>query len=198
MIPRILHRTLPAIPRDDVAPIWEKTVRYTPGWDRRTYQSPRDPADWPLTGHLFDLCRDKSEESDLVRLEALWLHGGVYVDSDYELTRDLGWVLDQTCVIGRESDDWYGTAFIASEPKHPAIGDLLVRFIEHVAAQTERSTFPIVTTNLWRGRDDVTVLPTKALYPYHYTQMNTPLASFDWSTDPEVYGVHHWHGSWIK
>jgi len=197
VIPRIIHRTLPAVPRDDVAAIWEKVVRNSPGWERRTYQSPRDPADWPMTGHLFRLCRDKAEESDLVRLEALWVHGGVYLDSDMEVTQNLDWVLDEECLTGWEDGNFFGMAFIAAEPQHPAIGLLMKEFVKHVEAQTARSTFPAVATRVWAGRPDVKVLPQKALYPYSYHERNTEKATFDWSNDPEVFAAHHWHGSWL-
>jgi mannosyltransferase OCH1-like enzyme len=197
VIPRIIHRTLPAVPRDDVAGIWEKVVRNSPGWERRTYQSPRDPADWPITGHLFHLCRDKAEESDLVRLEALWVHGGVYLDSDMEVTQNLDWVVTEECLTGWEDGNFFGMAFIAAEPQHPAIGLLLEEFVKHVEAQTERSTFPAVATRVWRDRTDVKVLPAKALYPYSYHERNTEKATFDWSQDPEVFAAHHWHGSWL-
>jgi len=197
VIPRIVHRTLPAEPRADVPPIWQSVLDNAAGWDLRTYQSPRDPADWPMTGHLFHLCRDKAEESDLVRLEALWVHGGVYLDSDMELTQPLDWVLDYECLTGWESADWYGMGFIASVPQHPAIGVLMDAFMKHVEAQTARSTFPIVATNTWRGRDDVTVMPRKVLYPYH-VGIDPQNANKDWASDPEVFAVHRWHGSWLK
>jgi len=197
LIPRILHRTLPAVPEDDVARIWDTVQANTAGWDLRTYQSPRDPADWPLTGHLFPLCRDRAEESDLVRCEALWEHGGVYLDSDMELTQPLDWVREYGCLTGWEDDTWYGMAFIAATPKHPAIGLLLDVFSKHVAAQVERSTFPIIATNTWRGRDDVTVMPRKTLYPYHVGH-DPHNATVDWAADPEVFAIHRWHGSWLK
>ena len=197
MIPRIIHRTLPAAPRDDVAGIWEKVVRNSPGWERRTYQSPRDPADWPMTGHLFHLCRDRSEESNLVRLEALWRHGGVYLDSDMELTQNLDWVISERCLVGWEDNNFFGMAFMAAEPKHPAIRLLMGKFMAHVESQKERSTFPAVATRVWSSRKDVNVLPQKALYPYSYHERNTSKAKFDWSTDPEVFAAHHWHGSWL-
>ena len=197
MIPKILHRTLPAKPLPDVDRIWNTVIANTEGWELRTYQSPRDPADWPLTGHVFHLCRDKAEESDLVRLEALWVHGGVYVDSDMELTQPLDWVSDYECLTGWESANWYGMAFIAAVPEHPAIGALMRRFMAHVEAQTERSTFPIVATKLWRERDDVTVMPQKVLYPYH-NGIDPGNAKKDWASDPEVFAIHRWHGSWLK
>jgi mannosyltransferase OCH1-like enzyme len=197
MIPRIVHRTLPAEPLPDVARIWQTVIDNTAGWELRTYQSPRDPADWPMTGHLFHLCRDKAEESDLVRLEALWVHGGVYLDSDMELCKNLDWVINKTCLTGWESADWYGMAFIAAEPKHPAIAALLDTFMTHVTSQGDRSTFPIVATNLWRERTDVEVLPQINLYPYHYGTRHED-AGKDWAAHPDVYAVHRWHGSWIK
>jgi mannosyltransferase OCH1-like enzyme len=197
LTPRILHRTLPAVPEDDVARIWDTVLGNTEGWELRTYQSPRDPSDWPMTGHLFHLCRDKAEESDLVRLEALWVHGGVYIDSDMELTQHLDWVRDKGCVTGWESKDWFGMAFIAAPPEHPAIGHLMDVFTKHVAAQVDRSTLPIIATNAWRGRDDVTVLTQKALYPYH-NGIDPQNANKPWADDPEVFAIHRWHGSWLK
>jgi mannosyltransferase OCH1-like enzyme len=197
VIPRILHRTLPAQPDPDCERIWGTVVANTDGWDRRTYQSPRDPADWPLTGHLFHLCRDKAEESDLVRLEALWVHGGVYLDSDMELTQPLDWIRDKGCFTGWESPVWFGMAMIGAPPEHPAIGLLMDVFTKHVAAQVERSTLPIIATNTWRDRDDVTVLAQKAFYPYH-NGIDPQNAGKDWASDPEVFAIHRWHGSWLK
>ena len=189
MIPQIIHRTLPAVPRDDVAPIWEKVVRNTAGWERRTYQSPRDPADWPITGHLFGLCPDRAMESNLVRFEALWVYGGVYVDSDVSLMRPLTPLLKHGFFIGRESGEWLGSAVVGAVPSHPAVKVLLDAMMAHVAAQGERSTCPRVITPLLQGRKDVTVLPVEAFYP----------VSFDGSRSPTsgTFAVHHWHASWL-
>jgi len=198
VIPRIIHRTLPAAPRDDVAGIWEKVVKNSPGWERRTYQSPRNPADWPMTGHLFHLCHDKAEESDLVRLEALWVHGGVYLDSDMEVTQNLDWVRVEKCVTGWQDDELLGMGFVGAVPKHPAVKALLDVLVAHVAQNRERSHLPKMATAVWADRNDVTLLPQKRLYPYTYYERHTDKATFDWSTDPEVFAVHYWHASWVK
>lgn len=198
MIPRIVHRTLPAQPDPDVERIWGTVQRYAAGWDLRTYQSPRDPDLWPMTGHLFHLCRDKAEESDLVRLEALWEHGGVYLDSDMELTRPLEWIVDESFVIGWEDDRYYGTAMLAAAPGHPAIGELLEVFGQHVESQQPRRiTFPMIATRQLQGRTDVRVMPRKAFYPYHAGH-NPQDAGRDWAADPDVLAVHRWHGSWLR
>jgi mannosyltransferase OCH1-like enzyme len=194
VIPRIIHRTLPAVPRDDVAPIWEQVVANTPGWERRTYQSPRDAADWPMTGHLFPLCPDRAMESNLVRFEALWDRGGVYVDSDVSLTRPLDPLLGHTFFAGWECDEYVGTAVVGATPRHPAVRAALDAMMAHVQSCGVRSTCPAVLTPVWRNRDDVTLLPAKTLYPIPYGSKDT---GADWSDDPDVFAVHHWHGSWM-
>jgi hypothetical protein len=194
MIPTLLHRTLPAVPRPNVAGLWQTVVQHTEGWERRTYQSPRDPADWPITGSLFHLCPDRAMESNLVRFEALWIHGGVYLDSDVSLVRPLEPLLNHGFVIGAESDNWLGTAVVAAVPEHPATGVALEAMMAHVKAGRERLSCPRVLTPILRRRDDVTVLPIKTFYPVpHGAQNPRP----DWSDEPDVFAVHHWHASWL-
>jgi mannosyltransferase OCH1-like enzyme len=125
------------------------------------------------------------------------VHGGVYLDSDMEVTQNLDWVLTERCVVGWEDSNFFGMAFMAAEPEHPAIGLLIEKFMAHVKSQKERSTFPAVATRVWSSRKDVKVLPQKRLYPYTHHERNTDKATFDWSTDPEVFAAHHWHGSWL-
>jgi len=194
MIPKVLHRTLPGNPRPEVDAIWATVLRNTVGWQHRTYQSPRNPADWPTTGELFSRCPDRAMESNLVRFEALWRYGGVYVDSDVSLVRPLEPLLDNGFFIGWESSDWIGAAVIGAVREHPAVGVLLDAMMRHVRDGGERSTCPRVITPLLRGRDDVSVLPVKAFYPVPYKSQD---ARQDWSDDAEVFAVHHWHASWI-
>lgn len=194
VIPNILHRTLPKVPRHDVPDIWATVVKHTDGWERRTYQSPRNPADWPITGHLFGKCHDRAMEANLVRLEALWVHGGVYVDSDVSLVRPLEPLLDTPFFIGWECGQWLGTAVIGAVPEHPATGAALEAMMRHVEAGGERSSSPKVLTPVLAGRDDVTTMPVKTFYklPFGFRH-EWP----DYSSDLDVFTIHHWHASWM-
>jgi hypothetical protein len=194
VIPRIIHRTLPAQPKAEVDAIWQTVVRHTNGWDRRTYQSPRDPNDWPITGHAFGKCVDRAMESNLVRFEALWNHGGVYLDSDVSLVRPLDSLLGAGMLIGMEDEEWLGTAVVAAVPRHPAVRVALDAMVAHVLSGGPRSTCPRVVTPLLKSRDDVTVLPRKAFYPVAFGQRDP---RWDWSADEQVFAVHHWHNSWM-
>jgi mannosyltransferase OCH1-like enzyme len=194
MIPRIIHRTLPAEPRLDVDGIWQTVVSNSEGWDFRTYQSPRNAADWPITGHAFGKCVDRAMESNLVRFEALWVHGGVYLDSDVSLVRSLEPLLDSNMFVAFEDMEWIGTAVVGAVPRHPAVRDALDAMVAHVVSGRARSTCPRIVTPLWKGREDINVLAPESFYPVPFRSRNAPQ---DWSGKPNVFGVHHWHGSWM-
>ena len=42
--------------------------------------------------------------------------------------------------------------------------------------------------------DNVSVLPTKTMYPIHYRNKNA--AKNFKTTDNEIYGIHHWDKNW--
>ena len=60
--------------------------------------------------------------SDYVRIFALKEYGGIYLDTDVEIIRDISEYLEDTSlVLGFESNRLLTTAFIASVPNHPLI-----------------------------------------------------------------------------
>lgn len=133
-------------------------------------------------------------ESNLVRLEALWVHGGVYIDSDVSFVRPLDPLLRHGCFLGFESKGLLGMAVIGAVPGHPAIRAALNVMMAHVRAGGPRSTAPNVLTPVFANRSDVTLLPEPAFYPVPYG--STDIRQ-DWSADERVFALHHWHGSWL-
>lgn len=137
MIPATVHR----IWLDDPLPEpfarnGERWGELHPGWrviDRR------DRAQLPplRNQQLFDRARElypadwKRFEADLLRLELLWLHGGVYADTDVTPRRHLGPLLDgRQCVAGRSPQHLRGAhpitnAVMAAEPKDPWVEALI-------------------------------------------------------------------------
>ncbi len=64
--------------------------------------------------------------SDYVRLYALYNEGGVYIDSDVELLKNIDDVLeDKHVVTGYSSSNWIPTGLMASEESNPWIKELL-------------------------------------------------------------------------
>jgi len=116
-----------------------------------------------------------------------------------------------TRAFAAPEDGWIvPDAVLGAEAGHPVLEasiDLALRRLtgtsgEPLSWQTDRgawSTGPGVTTSLWKGRDDVTILPREALYPVHYAprdMLAERIAAFVADPDPESYCVHLWHWSW--
>lgn len=69
--------------------------------------------------------------SDIVRLQALYSQGGVYMDMDVELIKPLSFLSRKDAnklVMGYMYDCALGTAVIYSPPRHHVIGDVLKRY----------------------------------------------------------------------
>lgn len=182
MIPHQVHRIwldepIPAT----FARYGDRWAKLHPGWD---------VIDWHDSSSLPPLHNqelvDRAElvyptdwrrfQADLVRLELLWLYGGVYADMDVEPHRHIGSLLDgRSCVVGRSPQHIRGkhpitNAVMAAEPRHTYIGALL----DGIPAAVERyghlplarSVGPWHLTRTYEDGDwpDITVLDHAELY----------------------------------
>lgn len=202
MIPRILHRTVPETSPDaDV--LWDGAVALHPGWEHRTWRDPINPEAFPLTSHAWDQCRSGAQMAGLIRLEALWHHGGIYLDSDIEMYRPL----DSLCGLdgfsiwedARTAPDFV----LGAAPHHPAIMACIDLALERLASDSTDwrtgpgawGTGPGVTTTILPGRTDWLLLPPGSFAPYHYSERHR--AGDDHRTQqPWAFGAHHWRHSW--
>lgn len=193
-IPRILHRTVPEITSDEVEGWWTLFQQLHPGWEFRTWREPLDPADWPLTGDLWDRCANGAQKAGLVRLEALVTHGGVYVDSDVEPVRSLEPLLQTPAFAGWEDETCVPDFLLGAEPNHPAFVLALEKARTVIQGGGDAwHSGPGVTTEILPGRADVLVLPPGAFAPFHYLQKNR----LNDARPPYAFAVHHWQGSWL-
>lgn len=203
-IPRILHRTVPAITSDEVERWWSEFRQLHPGWELMTHREPLEPAEWPLTGRLWRLCRTGAQKAGLIRLEALYRWGGVYVDSDCEPYRSLEPLLTCHAFAGWEDANAVPDAVLGAEPEHPAIRaclDLaLKRLSRGAGGDAEKFTWNTgvgVTTAILPGRSDVVLFPPGTFYPYHYKEKDRRGEDHK-RAQPWAFMAHHWAGSWLE
>lgn len=193
-IPRILHRTVPEETSAEVEQWWETFGLLHPDWDLRTYREPIDPKDWPLTGTLFDLCQNGAQKAGLIRLEAVYTHGGIYVDSDVEPYRSFEPLLPLQAFAGWEDETTVPDAVMGACANHPAWEQMIGRARESIMnGQDAWSSGPGGTTEILPGRSDVVLFPPGAFYPAHYLEKTNLGKS---SNRPWVFCEHKWHHSW--
>jgi inositol phosphorylceramide mannosyltransferase catalytic subunit len=120
MVPRTIHQIwigpepLPKEHRPWIAS-WK---RHHPGWEHRLWTEDDLPED-PIRPEILERLRAPVERADILRLEILYRHGGVYVDTDVECLRPVdGIVGDADFVVPCLKPGRATNTFIASVPGH--------------------------------------------------------------------------------
>lgn len=188
MIPRILHRVVPEVVPDRFEEFWGRWRELHDGWELMTWQDPIDPADWEL-GWLHGRCTAGAQLAGLMRLEVVYRFGGVYVDMDLEPVRPFDELLDHRCFIGTEGNGVLTDAVFGAERHHPGIRACIDLLASGFWSRNPSETGPLLTTRMLSGRDDVTVLPQAAFYPYLWHEAEV-------EPGPGTYAIHRWNHSW--
>jgi inositol phosphorylceramide mannosyltransferase catalytic subunit len=122
-IPRILHHIwLGRDPLPEEHKPWiESWKRHHPNWEHRLWTEDNLPLN-PLRPEVLDRLRAPVERADILRLEILYTHGGVYLDTDLECLRPLDDILEDHTFVGvcHKQGRITNTA-IAAIPAHPLL-----------------------------------------------------------------------------
>ena len=130
--------------------------------------------------------------SDYARLKILEEQGGVYLDTDMLVLRDLTPLLGSAPFVGKEDDIYVNAAIIGSTKGHIFIK----RAIEKYDELEERIPIPFVLSKLLeQEKFDVEVYPRACFYPFSFENIN----KFNGTNAPaESYAVHMWNYSWAS
>ena len=187
MIPKILHRVVPEDVPERFEAFWQAWCEMHPTWQTFTWQDPLDPCDWEL-GSLFERCTAGAQLAGLVRIEAVWRLGGVYVDMDMEPVRPIDDLLENELFICTQGGGILTDAMFGATAGHKGLRACM-DVLGDWWSPDPHDTGPSLTTRVLTGRDDVTVLPTEAFYPYLWHEdERSPAAG--------TYAIHRWNHSW--
>jgi len=161
VIPRLLHyvwiggRPLNALGERCLAS-WQ---RHLPGWEIRRWDETNSPMDNPYVRTMMERGLP-AFASDLIRLHALWEHGGLYLDTDVELLRnpedlfprgDL--VVGLLSLQNRLKKCSIGTSWIAAGPGHPLLRKIRDRYLGLRRAVMNNTIFTEELLPLFRGQE---------------------------------------------
>lgn len=193
---------MPAETTEEVERFWQISRELHPGWVHITFRDPIDPADFPITSPVWPLAQSGAQLAGLVRLEAVWRTGGIWLDSDVELFRSLRPLCGYEAFAAWEDANTVPDAVFGAEAGHPAIKACMLEAVRRIQTDTGDwrtgngawSTGPGVFTSILPNRGDVALLGPEAFYPVHYSEKEK-LDSF--IPGPDTFGLHRWHASWL-
>ncbi|XP_072915144.1 lactosylceramide 4-alpha-galactosyltransferase-like [Hemitrygon akajei] len=144
--------------------------------------------------------------SDAARLAVIWKYGGIYLDTDIIVLKNL---LNLTNCIGREQKYLVNTAFMAFNQHHDYIGHCLNDFVEHYNGWIWGHQGPQLVTRIlkkWCQKNSVTkiqqckgvkMLNPEAFYPIRWQDWKKYFEVVSHSEAEELlknsYGVHIWN-----
>ena len=151
-------------------------------------------------------CRKYAFVSDYVRLYALYHVGGLYMDTDVEVLKNLDKFLDAAAFSGFEKAEFIPTGIIGAVPRHPWIKRLLAYyrnkpFIQRDGSMDLTPNVVFMTDiseqefGLNRGNEFQILKKDVAIYPNDY------FCPKIWETQeirltPNSHCIHHFAASW--
>ena len=188
MVPRILHqiwlgdRELP----EEFAAYRETWRTHHPAWEHRLWAEDNLPSGLRRP-EVYERLRVPAERSDILRLEVLWLFGGVYVDTDFECLGPLDPVIDELDFFTAplKPNGWVNNAFIGSVAGHPILDRALTELRpREFHGYDKHGTGPRFLDTLLQDYPEAARLPAELFYQTSPSQLEHAVA------------VHHAAQSW--
>ncbi len=147
--------------------------------------------------------------SDYARLKALSEYGGIYLDTDMEITKDISHILENECFVGVEDSGLVNAAVIGAKNPHNKFIDILINNYDNLKTFDEKNiydmTIPKQITNILtplgfdKDKQEVqkffdgalTVYPREFFYPLSYDYQDNKF------TDNSCM-VHRYDATWAS
>ncbi len=177
---------------------------HLPDWEIIEWnESNWDVNDYPFTAQAAQE-QKWAFVSDFARLEILYRHGGIYMDTDVEIISNPSRLLEHSCFFGMESPQNLGCALIGSSAKHPTIKamcEVYKKPVQEYIPIPYLLTPYLLTPNSTIGRDAIITTPQGVtLFGQDYCYPFSP--SEVWIKNRFItrntISVHHYQGSWVS
>ena len=199
MIEKIFHQIWineksPELP-DEFKKLRDTWLAHNPDWEYRLWNLENLDFE-PRCSRLIEQCRYPAQIADLLRMEILYQHGGVYLDTDFECLRPIDGILENVVEFSCSEDGLnLQIAILGAQKGSRLFNTVIENFPERVGERPVNvETGPAFFTGivLRNGIDNnFTIFPSRFFYPFNYHTQNRD--SVDLSRS---YGVHHYADSW--
>ena len=212
-IPKLVHQIwLGAPPPTEVRLLMDRWRDNPYGFEYRLWRDEDISREGLELNALYMKANNPATRSDIARYEILKRYGGVYVDTDVELVKNMEEILCGSSFIAGchpcpdNGDVEVGNAVVASSENGSIVTEIvkelsLLKEVDETDAMTIiKASGPLMLTRiLLRSENDssVGILPSDYFYPLPGFLKGTheDASSFVVSS---TYTIHHWNCSWMK
>jgi len=199
MIPKVFHRVWlggKPMPEDFVR--WGQSwLDFHPGWMMKTWTEAEIQEFYNFK--LLENCSSFAQQADIIRYEALFREGGVYVDTDMECVRNIESLLEGVQFFGCwQKSGTLSNAIFGGVDGHPALHELFEKSSTDFRSEPWNAMGPPFFTKIVLGCDSAKIFPRETFIPYTRAQYEAlpdhPMKGLvppDWS-----YAINHRSSIW--
>lgn len=199
MIPKVIHYCW--FGGNTMSPLIQECIkswhRYLPEWEFILWNEENSPLDHPFVKKAL---KEKKYAfvADYVRSYALYNYGGVYLDTDMELIKDISPLLKNNFFAAYEDSDREKVSCgVIGCIKGCKIIKLVLDFYDF--NNNFYKTMPYVLGEIYNNicKDGDIVLEQSSFYPYNPFDPSVLVKQLMYLHITEkTYGIHHWNYSW--
>jgi mannosyltransferase OCH1-like enzyme len=172
---------------------WKKQL---PDFEFKLWNEDNAPVDIPYVKKALEK-EYYAFAADYVRAYILYHEGGIYLDTDMEILKDLTPLLDLDFFLGYESANVISAGIIGSKKGH-IISRLIMEKLDN---SKNYETIPRIITEIFKKNDindkNIKVFPTEYFYPYNpYDENRKDIELMYMDITEKTYAIHHWKKSW--
>ncbi|HJV25100.1 MAG TPA: glycosyltransferase [Aromatoleum sp.] len=177
----------------------ESWRRLLPEWKFKEWSEENSPINAPYVEKALKE-RRFAFASDYVRFHALHSEGGVYLDTDMEIVRNLDPLLSSEFFVGRESERYINAGIVGSVRGYP----LLKTIMDDLDGRAGKgfTAIPEIITDLIAADAEanrkVQIYAPEYFYPYNpFDAARNEVGQLFYSdVTANTFAVHHWAQSW--
>ena len=150
--------------------------------------------------------------SDCLRFWILYNYGGIYLDTDMKVFKNLSPMLNNSIFLGKENTNTISGGIIGSEPKNIHLLECLNKYLEindidkinafennnilipKIITDTLKMTYKISEMDITESFDKLTIYQSEYFYPVSFSDRNK-VNSFIPNSDKN-FAIHLWEASW--
>ncbi len=202
-VPKIIHqiwigKSLPSILGKYMSTFSMMNGYYYKLWDNADLHEINFPKTWKyIEPLLLDSKIVYAKIADLMRLEILYHHGGIYVDATMQALQSMDVILESIDTpfmisqedycgldcVGQEDKPYISSGFIVSIPGYKVLERLLSEeYLSQIdfSEKANLATGPYYVRTGIKEASEVTVLPTDMIYPIPFADRNVDELYSDW------------------